>query len=77
MAVGFFFPVAGLGKTKPNHMNPSDDPAPPADPGEPHPITVLSHLYLKIGLPLDAAAQSALADFEHIFDETEAGLCAT
>ena len=75
--MGFLFPVAGLGKTKPRHMNPYDDNAPPADPGEPHPITILSNLYLEIGLPLEAAAQSAIADFENIFEETEAGLCAT
>ena len=75
MAVGFLFPVTGLGKTKPSHMNPYNDNAPPADPDEPHPITVLSNLYLEIGLPLPAAVQSALADFESIFDEEEAGLC--
>ena len=76
MAVGFLFPVTGLGKIKPSHMNPYDNNAPPADPGDPpHPITVLSNLYLEIGLPLSAAVQSALADFETLFDEEEAGLC--
>ena len=75
MAVGFLFPVTGLGKTKPSHMNPYDTNAPPADPDERHPITVLSNLYLEIGLPLHAAVQAALADFETIFDEDEAGLC--
>ncbi len=74
--MGFLFPVIGLGKTKPSHMNPYYyDNAPPADPGERHPITVLSNLYLEIGLPLHAAVQSAIADFESIFDEVENGLC--
>ena len=75
MAVGFLFPVTGLGKTKPSHMYPSETNAPPADPDERHPITVLSNLYLEIGLPLPAAVQSALADFETLFDEAGAGLC--
>lgn len=74
--MGFLFPVIGLGKTKPKHMNPYHDNAPPADPGERHPITLLSNLYLEIGLPLHEAAQSAIADFEQIFDGAEAGLCA-
>lgn len=59
-------------------MNPNyDDSAPPADPGERHPIALLSNLYLEIGLPLHAATQSAIADFETIFDEaeSESGLC--
>ena len=77
MAVGFLFPATGLGKTKPSHMNPSDNPAPPADPDERHPITVLSNLYLEIGLPLQAAAQSAIADYESIFEEDDScQLCA-
>lgn len=73
--MGFLFPVIGFGKTKPNHMKPYHDNAPPAEPDERHPITVLSNLYLEIGLPLHAAVQSAIADFETIFDECEAGLC--
>ena len=58
-------------------MNPYDETAPPAEPDERHPITVLSNLYLEIGLPLQAAAQSAIADYESIFDEEDADrLCA-
>ena len=40
-----------------------------------HPIAILSSIYLEAGLPLEAAAQSAIADFECIFDEP--ALCAT
>jgi len=57
-------------------MNPYDNTAPPDDFDERHPITVLRNIYLEIGLPLHAAVQSAIADFESIFDEIESGLCA-
>ena len=59
------------------HENP-DAPGfaePRADAGERHPITILSGIYLEAGLPLEAAAQAAIADYESIFDE--AALCAT
>ena len=75
-AVGFLFPVIGLGKNKPSHMNPDEHTATNPSLDVRHPITVLSNLYLEIGLPLEAAVQSALADYESIFDENEAGLCA-
>ena len=52
------------------------DTSQPADPDDRHPITVLSNIYLEIGLPLHAAVQAAIADFETIFNEDEADLCA-
>jgi hypothetical protein len=55
-------------------MNPDDNPSAPDDPDEPHPITLLSSIYLELGLPLEAAAQSAIADYESIFDHAD--LCA-
>ena len=53
--------------------NVNDDP--PEEYDERHPIALLSSIYLEAGLPLEAAAQSAIADYEHIFDEP--ALCAT
>ena len=62
-------------------MNIHEDPdefdfaEPNADAEEQYPLLALSGVYLEAGLPLDAAAQAALADFESLFDE--ATLCAT
>ena len=39
-----------------------------------HPLLALSGVYLEAGLPLEAAAQAALADFGSLFDEP--ALCA-
>ena len=39
-----------------------------------HPVTILSGIYLDAGLPLEAAAQAAIADYESLFDEMT--LCA-
>ncbi len=58
-------------------MKPYDNTAPPADPDDPHAITLLSNLYLEIGLPLEAAVQSAIADLEAMSDEETADLCTT
>ena len=61
-------------------MNIHEDPdefdcaEPPADANARHPLLALSGVYLDAGLPLAAAAQAALADFENLFDE--AALCA-
>ena len=57
-------------------MNPSNDAATNPDPDDRHPITALSNLYLEIGLPLEAAVQSAIADFETMQESETAGLCA-
>ena len=46
-----------------------------ADADERHPITILSAIYLDAGLPLEAAAQAAIADYESLFDA--AALCAS
>ena len=62
-------------------MNIHEDPdefdfaEPSADAGERHPLLALSGVYLEAGLPLEAAAQAALADFGNLFDEPT--LCAT
>ena len=58
-------------------MNPYDNNAPPdeLEPDERHPVTILSNIYLEIGLPLQAAVQSAIADYQSIFDD--AALCLT
>ena len=53
----------------------SDFAGPRADAGERHPVTLLSRIYLEAGLPLEAAAQAAIADYESFFEE--ATLCAT
>lgn len=50
-------------------MNQHDNAAPPADPDGRHPITILSQIYLEIGLPLHAAVEAAIADYHSIFDE--------
>ena len=55
-------------------MNRNENTAPPADPDGRHPITILSRIYLEIGLPLHAAVQAAVADYENFFDN--AVLCA-
>ena len=55
-------------------MNQNENTEPPADPDGRHPITILSQIYLEIGLPLHAAVQAAIADYESIFDEAD--LCA-
>lgn len=44
------------------------------DTNKPHPVTILSGIYLDAGLPLEAAAQAAIADYESLFDEMT--LCA-
>lgn len=49
------------------HQNEETDP--PANPDRGHPITILSQIYLEIGLPLHAAVQAAIADYNSIFDE--------
>ncbi len=60
-------------------MNIHEDPdefdfaEPPIDASERHPLLALSGIYLDTGMPLAAAAQAALADFESLFDE--ATLC--
>ena len=63
---GHFVPVVACGFTKPNHMHlaietPETEtlnlPAPSR-----HGLTLLSHIYLEAGLPLDLAIQSAAAD---------------
>ncbi len=56
-------------------MNPSENPAPFDAAEEPQPILALSSLYLEIGLPLNAAIQSAIADLESISETEDAGLC--
>ncbi|MCE9611473.1 MAG: hypothetical protein K8R23_14850 [Chthoniobacter sp.] len=56
----------------PNH----DHDAPPSDPDERHPLTLLSHYYLAIGLPLPAAAAAACADLNDLFDDPTSALCA-
>ena len=43
-----------------------------AESDERHPVTILSRIYLDAGLPLEAAAQAAIADYESIFDEATA-----
>ncbi len=45
-----------------------------ADTNKSHPVTILSGIYLDAGLPLEAAAQAAIADYESLFEETS--LCA-
>ena len=74
-AVGFLFPVIGSGKPTPSHMKPNDNDEPPEEYDERNPIAILSSIYLEAGLPLEAAAKSAIADYESIFDEP--ALCAT
>ena len=58
------------------HENPGefDFAKPSADFKERHPVSILSGIYLEAGLPLEAAAQAAIADYESLFDD--ATLCA-
>ena len=81
MAVGFLFPAIGFRKNNTtSHMNIHENPGefdfatPNADFEDRHPVTILSGIYLDAGLPLEAAAQAAIADYESLFDET--ALCA-
>ena len=81
MAVGFLFPAIGSQKKpNPTHMNTQENlndrdfSDARADANRPHPVTILSAAYLNAGLPLEAAAQAAIADYEDLFTET--ALCA-
>ena len=81
MAVGFLFPAIGFKKNNTtSHMNiheylgDLDFAEPRADANKPHPVTILRGIYLDAGLPLEAAAQAAIADYESLFDEMT--LCA-
>lgn len=81
MAVGFLFPAIGFKKNNTtSHMKIHEYPGdfdfaePRPDANKLHPVTLLSGIYLDAGLPLEAAAQAAIADYENLFDE--ASLCA-
>ena len=54
-------------------FNEPDSGEPRADAGERHPIAILSGVYLDAGLPLEAAAQAAIADYESLFDKAALG----
>ena len=76
-AVGFLFPLLARGKSKPSHMNTnaitSDETEPDFPPEERHIVSVLSGIYLEVGLPLYAAVKAAIADYECSF--SDAPLC--
>jgi len=75
--VGFLFPLLARGKSEPSHMNTNaiayDETEPDFPPDERHVVSVLSGVYLEVGLPLYAAVQAAIADYECSF--SDAPLC--
>lgn len=56
-------------------MPPANATAPNVPPDERHPISLLNHFYLALGLPLPAASAAAIADFECMFEASAAHLC--
>ena len=48
----------------------SDETDPDLPPAERHVVSVLSGIYLDVGLPLSAAVQAAIADYECSYSET-------